>query len=383
VITLDQAVNWLNWETPTELYHRNEHLIHEMRTAPQSRTEKIYQYFMDYLYSHSTPADEVEIRIYCGVYLYEHARIAEAVDQLNEALTLLSDANKQDQKNKGDGAGSNGKKEEYKEKDYHRLALTDWLMYTILCPQGDPDQAFDWLRKALRNLNERACFYHRLGDATRENWYRDRMIDTAHEIIATLRSAYGCIFEFDGSGLCPSACLAKERIMEDITQGRFDDAALEIAFLKEVTHRSPEYREVAEVFTISGLVTAEKGDAAQAIHEFRSALAHCQPASHEQVFIRWMLALFQLTQPSQRGNAIQNMEICIRQIDALATAVDHQNHLYKRIWYEVHREAMKSLLQEKTGISGTAAGYTPDPDGSDEYKSSRRKKGFVGFPGMK
>jgi tetratricopeptide (TPR) repeat protein len=355
VITFYDTLNWLDWETPTKLDRRHQRLLLELQTASQPRAERICGYFFDYLTSEYEADDEGEILVYLGVYHYLNGRLPEALDYLNQALEVL-DSNV--------SAEKEGNPSERRNKDAHRLALVDWMMHYVFCMRGNPDKAFDWLHKAMRNFNDRACFYHHIKDHDREKWYRERMIDTGYETVATIRSIYGCLFEFTSSRLCPPACQARERTLEFITNGRFSEATREIALLKKISENSFENHETAEVLVISGITNAERGNCREAESEIITALARCEPAGHEQVFIRWMMALIQLNQAPRRAEAIHNMEICIRQVDGLATAADHQNYLYKRIWYEVYREAMIRFLQDRVSSSGPAAGYTPDPNDS-------------------
>jgi len=100
VITFDQAVNWLDWETPTKLYRRNQSFVQEIQTALPSRADHLYRYFLDYLSSNETPVDGPEIHIFCAIFLFQRDRSREAIDHLNQAIEKMQNA----------GGGDNEKK---------------------------------------------------------------------------------------------------------------------------------------------------------------------------------------------------------------------------------------------------------------------------------
>ncbi len=360
MITFSQAVDWLNAETVTKLSQNHVDAISKMRNAPPNVSNSIFKDLSELVSRHDSPDEEPELNIYLGVHLYEKGSFQQALDYLEQAVLLLTD------------------------NDDHRLALVECMRFYTANSLGDASDPADFLRNAIRHFNNRACFYYLVKDKAvrdylgdREQWYRKKMIEIAYEVVKDVASVYGCLFVFDASRLSYAASQARERVIMNIRQSKSEDAIREIDFLKEITRKSRDYRETGEVFVIAGLLRAMKGEPTQAMNEFHAALAQYQPQGHEQIFIRWMLSLQQMTQPALCADAFKNMETSIYDTSNIVIEEDHKNDLYKKIWYEVFMQAMDLCLQNSIQNQGTAGGFVPpSPD------NKRRKKNFSGFPGM-
>lgn len=364
MITFSQAVDWLDAETVTKLSQNHVDAISKMRNALPIVSDSIFKDLSELVSRHDSPDEEPELNIYLGVYLYERGLHQQALGYLEQAVPLLTD------------------------KDDHRLALVDCMRFYIANSLGNASDPADFLRSAIRHFDIRACFYYLVKDketekSVRDNlvdweqWYREKMTEIAYEVVKDVASVYGCLFVFDDSRLSYAARQGRERMKLHIRQNKSEDAIREIDFLKEITRKSRDYRETGEVFVIAGLLRTIKGEPTQAINEFRTALAQYQPQGHEQIFIRWMLSLQQMTQPALCADAFKNMETSIYDTGNIVIEEDHKNDLYKKIWYEVFMQAMDLYLQNSIQNQGTAGGFVPpSPD------NKRRKKNFSGFPGM-
>lgn len=324
MITFEQALGWLSYESSSKLSPGNAATIQSMRQGPERESNTLCDNLLDYAYREEAPVDQAEVIAFCAIYYYERGRFDDALNQFDAALNLFDE-----------------------ERDYHRQALLECMISHIFCNRSDQDAGFEWLQKAFRHFLNRSTFYFCCGNAGRVKWYADRMEEIAYEVLSTPETTYKCLYEFDGSCLSPSAMHILSQIDQRIHRNQFDEALEELAGLRRITWRSPEYKDTAEGFAFSGLKMAQMDRMNQAVYDLRCAISHCTPAGHNQVFMRWMLALIQLRKRDQHCYAVENIEMCISHIQGLIQAADRQDQYERRTWYEVYQKAMRRIADQR------------------------------------
>lgn len=324
LIPFEQVIINLNYELPSSLLPEHQDLILSMRHTPERRGLKICQNLLFYAYQEDPPSDCAEVVTSCAIYLYERGRIDKSLGHFKSASGLFD--------------------HNY---DVHRQALVEYIIYAITCSRGDAELACQWAQKAFFHFLNRANFYHRNHNDDRLTWYKGQMADIANDVLSSPKTALDCVFVFDGCISNPSATHIKNRINQFARRGDTGIAMEGLNYLKRISQNSAEPRETAESLAFSGIKQLEMRNTEQAIADLRRAIACCSPASHDQVFLRWILGLEQIKIESEWCRGIDNLEMCIRHMDTLAWIADRQNHYIKRTWYEVYHSAMRGILNQR------------------------------------
>jgi len=324
LIPFEQVINFLNYESRSRLLQVHKDLILAMRRCPEPTGLKICNDLLLQAYQKDPPCDYAEVVTYCATYLYKKGRITEALGHFIAAVGFYEHIY-----------------------DVHRQGIVEYLLYVIVCPHGNPEQAFQWAHKSFFHLLDRANFYHRSNNNIKLKWYKEQMTDIAKDMLSSPKTTLDCMFVFDGSNSDPSATLIKNRIDQFMRRGDTRLASKGLNYLKKKSRNSAEPRETAESLAFSGVKLLEMNNPKQAIADLRRAIACCSPASHDQVFLRWILGLEQLKIESEWCSGIENLEMSIRHMETLARTADRQNGFYKRTWYEVYGSAMRGILNQR------------------------------------
>jgi hypothetical protein len=330
VIDIGAAMQWLNWEFPSEVSDQTRYWIDRMMDPglPADDRKSVIADLIKLAMRLPNPLEQAEILVYCGGLGYQLGEIEDAAKWLASASEIY----------------------EYC-RDAHRHATALWMRYIVQRGQGKYRQAFDTARRARRLFNARLEDRVMKKDPMAESWYRGRIVDMTVELISSPEDMFECLFEFQGSNLSPSAADIRDRISVQVEKHEYQRTKDEMQRLLGITLRSPLPQETAESMAFCGVISWVLEDKKGAVNFFRSAMSQYIPASFEYAVLQWMLGLGLFGFPVEIFSAIQQMETSIQSFEKLRIEAIHENKMEHAQWFASYREAMKRVL--RTMVEGT------------------------------
>jgi len=321
---MDEALAWLNWESPSKLSSNTRFWINRFSipSLDSLEREEIVQSLERLVHSVLDPFEQAEVLTFCGVYYYFLAHF-------NEAETSLTNANKL---------------YEYLD-DLHRHAVTTWMLYLGQRAEGEYLKAFDNGRRARLHFMQKGVQYRQLGDTTAESWYQARVHDLTVYLIEAPEDMFEWIFEFQGSRLKATASQIRDHLQVQIENKEFEQVKDDMDALLEITRLSIDCEETAEALAYCGVAEWLMNRQMSSLYYFRSALAQYLPASHEYAILTWMLGLAESSILHMRAKAIVDLESAIEQFDRLRQQAINDNNIFKREFYTLHHVAMRRVLR--------------------------------------
>jgi hypothetical protein len=329
-IDIAAALQWLNWEYPSEISDTTRYWIGRMMdpSLPTDECKAVMADLIKLAMRLPNPLEQAEILVYCGAQGYQVGEIEDAAGWLTNAAEIYEFCH-----------------------DPHRRTTALWMLYIVQRGRGKYRQAFIIAKRARRLFNEQLADRVLKKNPMAESWYRGRIVDMTVELITSPEDMYECLFEFQGSNLTPSVAEIRDRISFQLEKRDFTKTNNELQLLLGITLRSPQSQETAEAMAFCGVVSWVREDKKSAVSFFRSAMSQYIPSSFEYAVLQWMLGLGLFAMTVEVFSAIQQMETSIQSFEQLRKKAIHENKLEHAEWFASYREAMKRVL--RTMVEGT------------------------------
>ncbi len=329
MIDIDQALQWLNWESPSAIPASIQYWIGRISDSNVPVPERIETIgdLIKLVESLEIPFERAEILSHCGAQGYKLDLGEEAVDWLGKAADLYEFF-----------------------RDPHRQATVLWILFLVQRSRSKYRQAFDLARRARRLFTDQANGRMLINRSAEESWYRGRILDMTCDLVSAPEDMFECLFEFNGSYLSPPASQIKNRIARDIegvSQINFQKTKSDIKLLLGVTKRSVRPQETAEALAFCGVISWILDDQVGAVNFFRSAMTCLLPSSFEYAVLQWMLGLALFQFPEEYASAIVAMDASIEGFERLRLRAIHQNNNNQEDWFATHLSAMKRVLRTR------------------------------------
>ena len=326
MITISQALDWLNQLDPSHLSPKSRFVIWQVTTASIPESEKAS--LMNTLIASAKDSDEpneyAEVLANCARIEADRNHQAQALGHLESAAKIYK---------------QNG--------DRIRQAVVLWMKSTVEWTMLDNLNAHAHAREA-RGLLEKLASEMLLDEKDNRGWWvQDRIADMDEALFATPEEAYFWLNQFEGSHLKAPAIQVVDAIRAAMRNKQFSRVYQLVASLTEITRNSGDTGETAEALTYCGLVNAQMGNTRDATRLLRQASALFQPESHHQTAVRWMLGMVLFTQPSEFSQAVTLCNQCIASMDQLKSRVVQRNRPQEQTWYERQAGLMRKILSKK------------------------------------
>jgi len=322
-----QALAWLNQRRPSDIQEISRYWISQIEDPNLIDDEKkdIIRILASSIRNIVNPPEKAEILVHCGVYGYRLSMIDEAMTWLDQAEKLYS-------------------------MDIHREAVTNWIQAIVQRSAGKFQRAVILARRARREFWDLADQSLTRKQHEIDGWYRGRIIDMTCSLVDSPEVAMELLYEFHGTYLNPSSAQIKAKLTEYLENGDTEKVLDQMQLLLGITLKASLPEETGEALAYCGVIQGLFNNRTEAVQFYRSAMTQFTPGSHDHALVRWMLGLALFENPTERYEAIRQMETSIEHIDCLRKAEIHKNHRTEAKLYEVYHSAMRRVL--RTTISG-------------------------------
>ena len=326
MIEVELALAWINREKSSEISDPIWYQITMMGDSliPQEERKQIIFDLTKLVKRFLNPLERAEVLVYCGARGYLLGMIDEAEVWLETAAEIYE-----------------------KYEDLHRHSVTLWILFIVKLRQGKFKQAVDVARGSQRLFGEIADDRMKKQLGQEENWYRSRIQDMICDLLSSPETVFEYLYEFHGSNLAPSALDIKNTISFMVEKKNIRKIDDEMDLLLGISLRSLDPNEAAEALAYCGVVSWALENKSEAMLHFRSAMTQYLPISYEYAVVQWMLGLVQYWYPSDRFNAIANMEASIQTFEKCRLKAIHDNNMGLEKWYAIHHNAMKRILRTR------------------------------------
>jgi len=326
MISILDALEWLNWGRKTELPDNTRFWINQLENLDLTNSEKksIIESLIGSLGRIKKVAEMAEVLVYCAAYGYRLNMVEDALKWLDQTDNLY------------DYTG-----------DYHRQAVTHWMRFTVKRALGRYESAFNHARRARRIFTEMAEQCRARAQASAESWYSGRIQDMTCDLISAPEDMFEWMYEFHGSFLSPSAAQLKDRLAEYLGKRSFEKTDESMQLLLGISLKSYDPKESGEALAYCGVIHWVLENQTEAIQFFHSAMTQFVPRTHEYALLSWMLGLALFGKSADRGRAITHMEDSIEAFEELRKASIYKNQIDRRDWYAIHHIVMKRVLRLK------------------------------------
>ena len=326
MITLSQALDWLNQLDPSHLSSKSQFFIWQITTASIPEAEK--NSLTNALISSARESDNLweyaEVLANCARIEAQRNQLPQALNHLEEAARLYK---------------QNG--------DRVRQAVVLWMVSIVEWNMLDNLKAHAHARESRSLLVKVAADMLVEERDTRGYWIKDRTSEMEEMLFSTPEEAYYWMNQFEASHLKAPAIQVVDSINAAIRSKQFSRVYQLVASLIEITRNSADTNETAEALAYSGLVNVQMGNIRDAARLLRQASALLQPESHHQTAVRWMLGMVLFTQPSEFSQAVAICNQCIVSMDQLKARATQRNRPQEQDWYEHHAGLMRKVLSKK------------------------------------
>lgn len=322
---MDEALQWLNWESASRLSSSTRFWIDrfDLPTLDSLEREEIVNALERLVKGVFDALEQAEILTFAGAFHFALAHFNEAEIDLTAANNFY----------------------EYLD-NWHRHAVTTWMLYLVKRAKGDYRQAFDQGKRARAHFLQLANHYRQLGNRNAESWYYARIHDLTAYLVDTPVDMFQWLFEFHGSRLSNSAVQIRDHLHLMVANHTADQAKDDIDALIDITRHSVDCQETGEAFAWCGMAEWQMGKQMSSLYYFRAALSQYLPGSHEYAVLTWVLGLAEIAIPQMKSKAIVTLERGIQRMERLQIQSVEENDHHKRDWYALTHQAMRRVLRK-------------------------------------
>src|SRR5271157_5039826 len=285
MITIEEALSWLNYPGSTTLSEMSQTFIKSM-SNPHLSTGSLDGLINSALAAcevNPNPFEYQELLLACGVVNYNHHRFQKAWEEIQRARKLYIQGS-------------------------HYVAISSWMLGCV-----------EWA------LQRNGAAYL--------NWDGSRR----------LFEDYIIVYERDSSII-----QMRNKMVDDYKQKKYDEMTRQMEVIQKIAFAASDYLVYPQILVDCALLAYQmenKKDVAADL--LKQALVIFIPRSHQQAVVCWMLGIVEWLDKSSVEQAVINWQKSREIFLDLALSEDHANRQDRRRWYKRTGQVMRLALEQK------------------------------------
>ncbi len=325
MITLQEALTWLNYPGGTNLSEMSQAYIKNM-SNPQlsaSSLDGMMNSALAACEANPNPLEYQELLLNCGVVNYDHHRLPKAYEALVRARKLYTQGS-------------------------HYVAISSWMLGCVewsLQKNGAAYLNWDGSRKLFEDF---IILYNRTHEHEKHDWYHGRWQLMNVDLACTFEEAYTWLNQFDSIDLDSSIVKIRNRMVDDFKEKKFDQVTQQMVVIQRIAFSARDYLIYPQVLVDCALIAYQMDNQKEETSRLlKQALLGFSPGSHQHAVVRWMLGLVQWPDKSKVEQAVANWQQSREIFLELAMNEDRLNRQDRRRWYRRTCQVMRLALEQK------------------------------------
>jgi tetratricopeptide (TPR) repeat protein len=321
-----QTLAWLNHEDGSHLTQQSQLTVWQINdpTVPDEQKETIIENLVACTRDVPDPLEYAEVLSICGKAQADRQNLVQSADYFQKAARIYLQCG-----------------------DAFREVLALWCLSLVQRSHLEGRLAHAHATEAKTILESRRRLRERERLEAVHSWYTSRLSEMNEILAETPAEIFSWLSRFEESHLKTATRQLAETAWGNIHSKNFARVYQVVTQLLELSQRSDDPGESAEIIALSGLIYYEIGNSKEACRMIRQAGARYAPGGHQQILCRWMLAMVQWSNPQEMTQAISTSNQVIDYIDGLRTEYDRKNRVMERDWYEKLGQTMRNILQRR------------------------------------
>ncbi|MDR3575556.1 MAG: hypothetical protein P4L50_16985 [Anaerolineaceae bacterium] len=325
MITIEEALTWLNYPGNTNLSEMSQAFIKNMSDPHLSPAS------LDGLINSALAAGEVnpnpqeyqELLLNCGVANYEHRRFPKAWDMIGRARKLYTQGS-------------------------HYVAISSWMLGCVewaLQRNGAAYINWDGSRKLFEDF---IILYNRTRDSERYDWYQDRWQLMNVDLACTFEESYTWLNQFEAPELDSAIIQIRNKMVDDYKQKKYDEVTRQMNVIQRIAFSASDYLVYPQILVDCALLAYQMENKKEEAASFLNQAAMTfSPRSHQSAVVRWMLGIVEWSDKSKNELAVTNWQQSRETFLELALSEDRANRQERRRWYKRTSQVMRLALEQK------------------------------------
>jgi len=230
--------------------------------------------------------------------------------------------------------------------DRHRLAVALWIKGILERELGHFQQSWQDWNRALEQF--KAVFFDasRSGMRIVADWYWDAIKQLQADNALTLEEGEHWFNQFRQMEY-GEPMAAFDTLAENL---HGDQRSHELKTLLEqmtaIAKKSTDYKAEAQIKVHGAVLLAQLNETGEALKWMSETVRRLPPDSHEQFTARWIYGIILLEKARRSEEAVTQWRRAIEGYDQLAVKADYQNDQQKRLWYLEKRDFMSLAFEQ-------------------------------------
>ncbi|HMD88362.1 MAG TPA: hypothetical protein VKF38_04295 [Anaerolineaceae bacterium] len=325
MITIEEALSWLNYPGSTTLSEMSQTFIKSM-SNPHLSTGSLDGLINSALAAcevNPNPFEYQELLLACGVVNYNHHRFQKAWEEIQRARKLYIQGS-------------------------HYVAISSWMLGCVEWALQRNGAAYLNWDGSRRLFEDYIIVYERDHDTEKRDWYRARWQLMNVDLACTFEEAYTWLNQFDAIELDSSIIQMRNKMVDDYKQKKYDEMTRQMEVIQKIAFAASDYLVYPQILVDCALLAYQmenKKDVAADL--LKQALVIFIPRSHQQAVVCWMLGIVEWLDKSSVEQAVINWQKSREIFLDLALSEDHANRQDRRRWYKRTGQVMRLALEQK------------------------------------
>jgi len=308
MITVLQALKWLNKVTPSTLAGMPKVFVSQIRSLPLNdpMLDVLIKRLFECQFENRLAFAEALMTCAGGKYYW--GDLPTALDYFNRAAGIYRS-------------------------DRHRQAVALWTKGILERETGHFNQSWQDWNQALELF--KAVFFEtsKAGIRVVADWYWENIKQMQVDKALTLEEAEGWFNQFRQPDY-GEPMSAFDTLAESLQGGqRAHELKNLLAQMNTIAKKSSNYRAEAQIKVHGAVLLAQLNETGEALKWISEAARRLPPDSHEQHTARWIYGVILVQGANRSDEAVAQWRRAIEGYDQLAVKADYQNDQQKRLWY--------------------------------------------------